>query len=373
MATETERFARTARYHDRLERTQDELARQGIDLLVVGPSADLLYLIGYDAHLSERMSLLLLPRQGDPSYVVPTLEAPLLADLQDLVDIHPWEETQAPADLVARVAGSLAGKTVAIADQLWSVFLLRLQDAVPGARWVPGSPVIRPLRMIKDGREIELMRDVARRTDDAWEEFVSRPIGGMTERQAMDRLAALTHGRDLGPAFGICASGPHSASPHHHTGDRVIEAGDAVVFDWGATLEGYYSDVTRTVHVGPPSREFARVYEVVLSANQAALDAVRPGVPCEDIDLAARSLIEAEGYGAHFIHRLGHGLGLDVHEDPYLVTGNAMPLESGMVFSDEPGIYLKGRFGVRIEDAVLSTDTGGERLNEATRELTIVS
>ena len=372
MSTETDLFAQLGQYHDRLQRAQDEMARQGIDLLVVGPSSDLRYLIGYEAHTSERMNLLLLPREGDPAYVVPTLEAPLLVNRRELVDVHPWEETQVPAELAARLAGEVHGKTVAVADQLWSVFLLRLQDAMPGARWVPASPLIRPLRMIKDGREIELMQDAARRTDDAWEEFITQPLAGQTEAQALARLLDLTRARGLGPGFGICASGPHSASPHHHTADRVIQVGDAVVFDWGGTLEGYNSDVTRTVHVGDPSEEFVRVYNIVLSANQAALDAVRPDVPCEAVDLAARSLIEAEGYGAAFIHRVGHGLGLDVHEEPYLVAGNPMPLQAGMIFSDEPGIYLEGRFGVRIEDAVLCTDEGGERLNGSTRELTIL-
>ncbi len=368
----SERFADLGVHHDRLQRAQEEMAREGVDVLVVGPSPDLRYLIGYAGHVSERMNLLVLPRTGDPAYVVPVLEAPRLAGLRELLGVHPWEETQTPAEVVAGVVGDVAGKTVAVGDQLWSVFLLALQEAMPDARWVSATPTLRPLRMVKDGREIELMREGARRTDDAWEEFIAAPLAGQTENEALDRLLALTHGRGLGPGFGSCGSGPNSASPHHETSDRVIQPGDAVVFDWGGTLEGYFSDVTRTIHVGEPSEEFRRVYDVVLRANQAALDAVAPGVPCEAIDEAARALIGEEGYGAAFIHRVGHGLGLDVHEEPYLVSGNATPLLAGMVFSDEPGIYLQGRFGVRVEDAVLCTDTGGERLNEATRELSIV-
>lgn len=372
MDADADRFAVLGRYHDRLQRAQDEMDRQGVDLLLVGPSSDLRYLTGLQAHLSERLNLLILPRHGDPSYVVPTLEAPQLADLRELLAVHAWEETQSPAALAADVVGESTGRTIAVGDQLWSVFLLRLQDAMTGARWLPAANVLRPLRMVKDGREIELMRDAAHRTDDAWEAFSARPLAGQTEEQALARLLELTHERGLAPGFGLCASGPNSAAPHHHTGGRVIEVGDAVVFDWGGRLEGYNSDVTRTVHVGEPDEEFRRVYDVVLSANQAALDAVRPGATCEEIDLAARSLIDAEGYGAGFIHRVGHGLGLDIHEEPYLVTGNTMPLETGMVFSDEPGIYLEGRFGIRIEDAVLCTDDGGERLNGSTRELTIL-
>jgi Xaa-Pro aminopeptidase len=232
---------------------------------------------------------------------------------------------------------------------------------------------LRPLRIIKDAREIELLREAGRRTDEAWEEFIGGgKLLGLTETEAMDRLASLTRKRGLGLGFGICASGPNSASPHHATGNRVIQRGDSVVFDWGGTLEGYYSDVTRTVHIGDPSAEFRRVYDVVLRANQATLDAVRPGVPCERLDETARTLITDAGFGANFIHRVGHGLGLDVHEDPYLVGGNSQPLAAGMVFSDEPGIYLEGRFGVRIEDAVVCTEVGGQRLNEVTRQLTIL-
>jgi D-alanyl-D-alanine dipeptidase len=172
--------------------------------------------------------------------------------------------------------------------------------------------------------------------------------------------------------WGICASGPNAASPHHHTGDRVIQPGDSVIFDWGGILDGYHSDITRTVFIGAPTDEQRKVYEIVLRANQATFEAVKPGVPCEELDKAARSLITEAGYGPAFLHRVGHGLGLDVHEEPYLVGGNTMPLAVGMCFSDEPGIYLEGKFGVRIEDAMICTETGGKRLNEASREITVM-
>jgi len=227
--------------------------------------------------------------------------------------------------------------------------------------------------MQKDAHEIELMREVSRRTDEAWAEFVEGgPISGLTESQAMERLQALMHKRGLAGGFGICASGPNSASPHYHTGDRVIQQGDVVIFDWGGTLEGYHSDITRTVVVGEPTDEYRRVYEIVLRANQATLDAVKPGVPCERLDQVARTIITEAGYGPQFLPRVGRGLGLDVHEEPYLVGGNQMPLAAGMVFSDEPGIYLEGNFGVRIEDAVVCTDEGGVRLNEASRAITVM-
>ncbi len=360
---------------DRLRRAQAEMGHQGIDWLAVGPSADLRYLLGTEGHLSERLSLLLLPREGDPAYVVAGLEAPLLEPLRDRLEIHAWEETEDPAALVAAVVRDGPGgatPTVAVADELPGVFLLRLQAALPGAAWREGGLLLRPLRSVKDGREIALLREAARRTDAAWEDFIARPLSGQTEMQALARLLELTHATGLEPGFGHCSSGPLTASPHYAGGDRAIGPGDVVVFDWGGRLEGYHSDVTRTVVVGEPEPEFVRAYEATLAANEAALRAVAPGVACEAIDLAARAVLEDAGYGEFFIHRVGHGLGLSIHEEPYLVTGNTLPLAAGMVFSDEPGVYLPGRWGIRIEDAVLCTDTGGERLNEAPRELTRV-
>ena len=364
----------SAPYAERLRRAQGEMARQGIDLLVVGASADLLYLIGYEGHESERMSVLVLPRDGLPHYVVPGLEAPLLQvrAQSDLLQIVPWEETEDPAAKVAAVAGVAALGTIAAGDELWSVFTLRLQRAMPRARWAEGGQLLRPLRMIKDEREIAFLAEAARRTDDSWEEFLTIPLTGLTEWDARDRLMGLLAARGLQPVFCNVGSGPNGASPHQTASDRVIGPGDAVVCDWGGTLEGYNSDVTRTVHVGEPSPEFARAYDAVLAANQAAFEAVRPGVPCQDIDRAARSVLADAGYGDAFIHRTGHGLGLSLHEEPYLVEGNTLPLAEGMVFSDEPGIYFPGRFGIRVEDTVVCTADGGRRLNEATRTLRVM-
>lgn len=362
----------TTIYADRLQRTQTEMAQQGIDLLVVGASADLRYLIGFDGHESERMSVLVLPRAGAPHYVAPGLEAPLLDAQRDLLHIVPWEETEDPAAKVAAVAGPAAEGTIAVGDGLWSVFTIRLQDRMPRARWTEGGQLLRPLRMIKDEREIALLAEAARRTDESWEEFLTTAISGLTEWQVRERLMGLLAARGLSPVFCNVGSGPNGASPHQTASDRVIGPGDAIVCDWGGTLEGYNSDVTRTAHVGDPSPEFVRAYEAVRAANQAAFDVVRPGVPCQEVDRAARAVLTEAGYGAAFIHRTGHGLGLSLHEEPYLIEGNTLPLEEGMVFSDEPGIYFPGQFGIRIEDTVVCTADGGRRLNEATRVLTIL-
>jgi len=358
---------------ERLRRAQAELARHGIDWLLCGPGADLQYLTGLRGHYSERMSVLLLPRAGEAAWVVPVLEAPLLDGIAGFVRAERWDETEDPAARVARVTAGAS--EIAVNETLWSAFLIRLQAAMPDVLWREATPVLRALRMVKDAREIALMREAAHRTDAAWEEFIRTPIAGLTEKAALQRLLDLTYAKGLGANFGMCASGPFSASPHYSGGDRVIQPGEAVIFDWGGTLEGYNSDVTRTVWVGPgePDPEFARAYAVVLDANEATFRAVRPGVPCEELDATARRVIEAGGFGEFIMHRVGHGLGLSIHEEPYLVSGNALPLAAGMTFSDEPGVYLPGRFGVRVEDTVLCTADGAERLNEATRELTVMA
>ena len=359
-------------FRSRIERTQAEMERQGIDYLFVTPSSDLIYMLGYPAHSSERLTLLGVPQDGEPFVVVPTLEAVWLSDRRDIVDIHAWEETDSPTALVARLVEG-AG-SIAVSDQTWAGFLIKLQDEIPDARFVSGTQVLRELRMIKDDEEIENIRIASAKTDAAWEEFVaSETITGMTETQAGDRLAGLMAAQGLPrPTFLIVGSGPNSASPHYITGDRVIANGDAVVFDFGARWNHYTSDLTRTVYVGEPTEEYVTVYNTVLAANRAAVAAVKPGVECQEIDRAARTVIDDAGYGEYFIHRVGHGLGLDGHEEPYMVEGNDLSLRVGMVFSDEPGIYIPGHFGVRIEDILVCTEDGAESFNHCNRELTVM-
>lgn len=360
-------------YRNRLAKAQDALQKAGVAALLLGPSADLTYLTGFDAHESERLNLLIVPAEGEPSLVVPTLEAPLVGDAAQLVSLHTWADHDVPAAIAAEVIGDGDGRTLAVGNRLWSAFLLRLQNAVAGATWVEGDPVMRELRMIKEPIEIEYLAEAARLTDLAWEAFItSGPISGLTELQALQRLLDISAEQGLEQPNGICGSGPNSASPHHSGGDRVIQTGDSVVFDWGGRVNGYYSDVTRTAHVGEPDDEYRKVYDLVKRANRATFEAVRPGVPLQELDRAARKLITDEGYGEAFLHRVGHGLGMEIHEEPYLVEGNKLPLAPGMVFSDEPGIYLAGRFGVRIEDTVVCTDDGGRYLNNATRDLVVM-
>jgi Xaa-Pro aminopeptidase len=360
-------------YAERIKRAQEKMKAEGIDVLLVGPSSDLFYLIGYNAHLSERMNLLIIRQEGTPDLVVPVLESFLATACEPNVTLHRWEETESPTELAAKLIGDTKGVTLGVSDRLWATFLLKLQKAMPDGEWTTGQPILAGLRVSKDQAELDNLFEAARLTDEAWHQFIeSGPISGLTEHQAMDRLWKIMEKKGFSRGGGICASGPNAASPHHHTSDRVIQEGDSVIFDWGGTYNGYHSDVTRTVFVGTPTEEFRKVYEIVKTANQAAFEAVKPGVPAEEIDKAARDVITKAGYGPAFLHRVGHGLGLDVHEEPYLVGGNKTPLEVGMVFSDEPGIYLEGNLGVRIEDSVVVTETGGKRLNEATRDLTVM-
>lgn len=384
------------RHGERLAAARAAAAEGGVEALLLGVGPELRYLAGYQALPLERLTLLLVPAaDGAPAtLLVPRLEATPARECPaaraGALDVATWEETEDP---MARVAGHLeaaigrpAGSigSVAVSDTLRASFVLGLQRVLPGARFSLASRVLRALRVRKDPDEVALLRAAAHAADRVVSAISTGPLLGRTEadvaREVRDRLVA--EGHDA-PAFWIVASGPNSASPHHEPGERVIGGGEAVVIDIGGTLGGYGSDITRTVWVtggdgvagGPrlPDPEFLRLYSVLQAAQAAATAAVRPGVPCEAIDAAAREPIEAAGYGPRFFHRTGHGIGLEGHEDPYLVAGNAEPLVPGMAFSVEPGIYLEGRFGARIEDIVVCTGDGAEVLNRLPRDLRVVA
>jgi Xaa-Pro aminopeptidase len=296
-----------------------------------------------------------------------------LNDRRDLLDIHVWAETESPIELVGRLVEGGKGTKIAVNDQTWSGFLLGLQNEIDAGTWQSATGILRELRMVKDEYEIELLRHASEATDAAWQEFVeTTQFAGRTEIDVGKDLARLMTERGLQTSFMISAAGPNSASPHYITSTKVIQEGEPVLFDFGGRWQHYTSDVTRMVHVGEPSDEYRAVYDIVLRANRAVLDGVKPGMPCEDVDKLARDVITEAGYGENFIHRVGHGLGLDTHEEPYMVGGNDTPLRPGMTFSDEPGIYLEGKFGVRIEDLLVVTEDGAESLNHAPRDIVIV-
>jgi len=360
--------------NERLPAAQQAVRDLGLDALLVGPSADLRYLVGYDAHAMERLTLLVLPAEGDAHLVVPELEAPAAraSGAGDLVSLVPWSET---ADPIAVVTDLLTRRTppseVAVSDQLFSVFTLRLQAALASTRFHPSSPVLGPLRLRKSPAEQQALR-AAGAAIDAVHAAVSgllRP--GRTEAEVGRDIAELILADHDEVAFVIVGSGPNGASPHHAVSDRVIEHGDAVVVDIGGIKDGYYSDMTRNYAVGALPAGYAELHAVLEAAQEAAVRSVAPGAIPAEIDRAAREVIADAGYGEYFMHRTGHGIGIEVHEDPYIVSTNTTPVTAGMAFSIEPGIYLPGRFGMRIEDIVLVTDDGVERVNHRPRQVLV--
>ncbi|MDQ7849984.1 MAG: Xaa-Pro peptidase family protein [Armatimonadota bacterium] len=362
-------------YAERIRRATAQLRQAGADLLVVGPSSDLIYLTGLVGNPSERFKVLLVSAAGETALVLPAFEVSLVDHLPVRPALYPWEETEDPLPAFRRAARALGGgRRVAVGPQLWSTFLLRLQGALPDAAFMDGGPLLAPLRIRKSPEELELMRTAARIADQAYLALLQQPLAGRTEREVL----ALIHDglRRAGMerlGGGIVGAGPNGASPHYKTADHKVVPGDALVIDFGGQYRNYWADITRTPHVGPPGDDFRFVYRIVQEAQQAALEAVRPGVSCEAIDRVARDHIARHGFGEFFVHRTGHGIGLDGHEEPYLVQGNSTPLEEGMTFSLEPGIYLPGQFGVRIEDIVAVTADGAERLNTCSRDLTVVT
>jgi len=362
---------------DRLRRAADAAAQAGLDALVISPGADLRYLTGYDALPLERLTALVLPARGPAALVVPRLEQPRAEASPAAsfdIEIVGWDETDDPFALCARLLRDALGgdaAAVGIADRMWAVHALALADALPGAKQSAAGAVLRELRMRKTAAEVEALRAAGAAIDRVHARMAEWLRPGRTEREVgrdiADAIVAEGHVR---VNFVIVGSGPNAASPHHDTGDRVIERGDVVVVDiGGTTADGYCSDETRTYAVGSVPDDFAGYYDVLLRAQIAACDAVRPGMTGAAIDAAARDVIAAAGYGDYFIHRTGHGIGLEEHEEPYIVAGNTEPIEPGMAFSIEPGIYLPGRHGARIEDIVVCTVDGGERLNLLDRAL----
>lgn len=358
-------------YAGRLERARGEMADRNIDVLLASLGSDLPYLTGYRAMPLERLTMAVIPQQGEPVLVVPELEAARVTPVAGAFGIRSWSETD---DVIALVAGLIGGvATAMITDQTWAVFLLALQDALPGTSFVPARPLTEALRIIKEPGEIELLRRAGASADVVAGLLADHDFAGKTEAQVSREVADLleANGTDVA-GFAIVASGPNGASPHHEPGERVIQDGDAIVIDFGGTVGGYGSDTTRMYHVGEPPDRFCEIHEIVVAAQESAVATVAPGVPAESVDAAARRVISSAGFGEFFIHRTGHGIGLDGHEDPYIVTGNTQTLEVGMTFSIEPGIYLPGEFGVRIEDIVVCTEDGADRLNRSSRSVAIV-
>lgn len=370
------------RYRERLEQARNAATRAAALLIGAGP--DLRWLIGYEAMPLKRLTMLVISPDRVPTLVVPRLEAGAASAARGvaggLVELRTWTETEVATDLVASLVPQARPSLLLVSDRLPAAFLLGLRRALPTADFGLASTALGELRAAKDADEVALLRRAAYAADRALLGVAGGRLVGRSERdvarEVRERLVAEGHDE---AAFWIVGSGPNSASPHHEASDREIRPAEPIVLDIGGRIEGYGSDITRTIWVtggdpaGEPEADFRQLYEVLRAAQSMATAAVAPGVPCEAIDAAARQPIEAAGYGEAFFHRTGHGIGLEGHEDPYIVVGNTTRLAPGHAFSVEPGIYLEGRYGARIEDIVVCSADGPDSLNQAPRELLVVS
>lgn len=357
----------------RLERAREALTDAGADAVVCFPSSNMYYLSGFDDEPMERHLFLFVTPEAE-LFIAPEMYDAQIKDESPITDVRTWGDDEDPTALLETVGDELGleGGRLLVDDRMWALFTQDLRATFPEASFDLASEVLEGLRVRKDEAELERLREAARLSDAVSEAI--RALGadaiGMTERELAaeieDRLAAV--GGDGVSFETVVGSGPNGARPHHRHGERPIESGDPVVLDFGTWFEGYPGDQTRTVVFdGEPPDEFREVHEAVLDAHNAGVEAVEPGVEAREVDRAAREVLENRGYGDAFIHRTGHGVGLDVHESPYVTSENDRELEPGMVCSVEPGVYLEGEFGVRIEDLVVVTEDGCERLNDSPR------
>ncbi len=350
------------------------MTARGVDVLLLSVGADLPYLTGYEAMPLERLTMLVLPVDGQARMLIPALEAPRVEPIPEF-ELVPWGETEDPLDLTVGLMGG--AQTAAIGDTTWSRFLVGLIDRAPAVRFRNASEVMTPLRAVKSADEIARLRQAAAAVDRIAERLQSGqiPLVGRTEAAVSAELGrqivAEGHNR---VNFAIVASAENAASPHHHAGDRVIGENEVVLCDFGGTMVGddgvgYCSDLTRCVYTGDPPAEFQELYDVLFEAQAASVAAAQVGTPAEEVDRAGRDIITAAGYGEYFIHRTGHGIGTEEHEEPYIVDGNSEALVAGNAFSIEPGIYIPGKWGARIEDIVVATDDGPDPLNRVDHHL----
>jgi len=359
----------------RLSRAQDATRAAGVDALLISPGPDLRYLTGYDAIPLERLTCLVLRPDGDPQIIVPHLERPaaLASPIGELgIEVLSWTELENPYAHVAALLPETG--QVGLDNHMWAEKVLRLRAAMPDVEQILAGSVLRELRMRKSADEIDALRRAGAAIDRVHAQMGRWLRPGRTEREVgRDIAESIISEGHVRVDFTIVASGPNGASPHHELSDRVIAAGEPVVVDIGGTMpDGYCSDSTRMYVVGAPPAQFAEYYAVLQAAQFAACEHARPGVTAESVDAAARQIIIDAGYGEFFIHRTGHGIGLETHEEPYIVSGNTEVLAAGMAFSVEPGIYLPGQHGARIEDILVCGDLRAERVNLQPRELAIL-
>jgi Xaa-Pro aminopeptidase len=357
----------------RLAKVRTAMLEAGVDTLLLSLGADLPWLTGYEAMPLERLTMLVLPVDGDATLVIPKLEALRVEQDPELFSMRPWTELESPTQIVADLVGSRS--TIGISDRCWTTFLIDLQAKMPKAKWGNSSRVTSPIRMRKDDAEIAALRAASVAIDTVALQLQSGeiPLIGRSEADVSSDISRriIESGHDK-VNFAIVASGPNAASCHHHAGPRTINANEVVLCDFGGTMSAYCSDITRCVYTGEPTAEFSEMYDALMASNAAGVAAGTIGTPCQEVDRASRRVLEDAGYGEFFIHRTGHGIGMEEHEDPYMVEGNSLPLEHGHAYSVEPGVYIPGKWGARLEDIVIATTDGPQPLNFADHRLLVV-
>jgi Xaa-Pro aminopeptidase len=362
----------------RLARVRAAMENVAVDVLLLSLGADLPWLSGYEAMPLERPTVLVVPKDGEATLIVPALEAPRVGEDHKLFRLRPWRESEDAVALIAELAGNPG--TAAVSDRMWTGLFIGIQSHLPATSFVRASDVTGPIRAVKDSLEVMMLQAAGAAADVVAEALISGEIALIGRSEASVSAEISSRLRDAGHAkvnFAIVGSGPNAASPHHEPGGRIIGRSETVVCDFGGTFYGgyevgYCSDITRTVVTGPPPPELVEMYDVLERAQAEAVEAVALGETCASIDYAAREIIDAAGYGEYFIHRIGHGIGIEEHEDPYMVTGNETLLVSGHAFSVEPGIYLPGRMGARIEDIIVAHEDGTIHCNRVDHSLHVV-
>lgn len=368
------RFA-TEVYARRLAAVAAAASRTGLSGLVISPGYDFRYLIGSRAETFERLTALVIPAVGQPTVVLPRLELASLRDSAALdlgVAVRDWVDGEDPYQMVSEILGGTP-VTAAVAEAMPALHLLPLTAAL-GALPVLATDLLRELRMLKEPAEIDALRAAGAAIDRVHSQVPGLLVPGRTEAEVAADISALILAEGHSDvAFVIVGSGPYGADPHHRHSDRRLQIGDIVVVDIGGTYEpGYHSDCTRTYSLGEPDADVAQKYSTLQRAQRAACAAVRPGVTAEHVDAAAREVLAEAGLAEYFVHRTGHGIGLCVHEEPYIVAGNDLVLAAGMAFSVEPGIYFPGQWGARIEDIVIVTEDGARSVNNRPHDLFVV-
>ncbi|CAB4901439.1 unannotated protein [freshwater metagenome] len=369
----TQTIVSTSDYAARIAKVRTAMVAKRVDAALLSVGHDLPYLSGYFAMPLERLTMLVIPQSGEVTMVVPRLEVARVTPQPGVFSITAWGETENPVAIVAKLLGG--AKSIAVGDQMWARFLVELLPLVPGASFVRSVDVVGALRMSKDASEIAALVAAGAAADRVATQLHSGliPLIGRTEAQVSADISArlLAEGHDV-VNFAIVAAGENAASPHHHAGSRVITKNEIVLCDFGGTMNGYCSDITRCVYTGKPAADVAAAYEVLFASQAAGVAAGIVGAACEDVDAASRRIIEAAGFGEYFVHRTGHGIGMEAHEEPYMVSGNTLPIAAGHAFSVEPGIYIAGKWGMRLEDIVVATNAGPVSMNNVNHALVTV-